>query len=375
MPCSFPVPTDGGRTWGDAVALITDTRPFFNDKNAITADPFDARFAYAVWDRLRESGGGPAMFSRTTDGGATWEPARTLFDPGATAQTIGNLVVVTTAGALVNVAVRLDEPAGAPRTSSVIALRSVDRGATWSGPVTVASHLAIGARDPETGATIRDGAILHSAAAGPGEMLHVVWQDSRFSGGARDAIAYSRSSDGGLTWSAPVRVNPDPAVAAFTPVVQALADGTVGVTYFDLRDNTADRATLPAGLWLARSSDGVTWTEARLAGPFDLATAPNAGGLFLGDYMGLAGSGPAFLSLYVRTTGDPVNRSDVFFVRAQTGSAAARQGKAAPATGAWPGAWRATAAAPFEVDEDWGARVDQAIGRALAARGRPSPPR
>ena len=70
---------DGGRTWRDAVALITDTRPFFNDKNAITADPFDARFAYAVWDRLRESGGGPAMFSRTTDGGANWEPARTLL--------------------------------------------------------------------------------------------------------------------------------------------------------------------------------------------------------------------------------------------------------------------------------------------------------
>jgi len=187
----------------------------------------------------------------------------------------------------------------------------------------------------------------------------------------RDAIAYSRSADGGLTWSAPVRVNPNPAVAAFTPMVHALADGTVGVTYFDLRDNTADPATLPAGYWLARSADGATWTESRLAGPFDLATAPNAGGLFLGDYMGLAGSGSAFLSLFVRTTGDLANRNDVHFVRA----AATVQGKDLPAAGAWPVRWVAKTAAPFEVGTAWGARVDAAIARALAARGRTSPPR
>ncbi|HEX4942974.1 MAG TPA: sialidase family protein [Usitatibacteraceae bacterium] len=366
---------DGGRTWGNSVPLIADNELFFNDKNALTADPNDARFAYAVWDRLGQSGGGPAMFARTVDGGNSWEPARILFDPGTAAQTIGNLVVVVTGGALVNVTTRIEEPAGRPRTASIIALRSVDRGTTWSDPVQVATHLAVGARDPETGAAIRDGAILLNAAAGPGGTLHVVWQDSRFTRGLRDAIAYSRSDDGGLTWSAPVRVSPDATVSAFTPTVRVLADATIGVTYFDLRDNTASPATLPAGYWLARSADGVTWTETRLAGPFDLATAPNAGGLFLGDYMGLAGSGSAFLSLFVRTTGDLANRNDVFFVRAAATSAAIAQGKGIASDGAWPGRWVAKAAAPFEVDAAWGARVDAAIARALAARGRPSPSR
>ena len=366
---------DGGRSWSNAVPLIADTAPYFNDKNTLTADPTDARFAYAVWDRLGVSGGGPAMFARTVDGGASWEPARAVRDPGVAGQPVGNLVVVAPGGDLVNVTTRIDAPAGGPRTASIVALRSADRGATWSAPVTVASHLAIGARDPDTGKAIRDGAILLSAAAGPGAALHVAWQDSRFSGGQRDAIAYSRSTDGGLAWSAPVRVNPDAAAAAFTPNVHALADGTVGVAYFDLRDNTADPATLPTGYFLARSVDGVTWTETRLSGPFDLATAPDANGLFLGDYMGLAGSGTAFLSLFARTTGDLANRNDVHFVRAAAGSAATAQGKRVPSAGTWPGPWVAASAAPFAVDEAWGARVDEALGQALAARGRPARPR
>ena len=366
---------DGGRNWGNAVAVIADTVPYFNDKNTITADPFDARFAYAAWDRLVEAGGGPAYFVRTVDAGASWEAARPIYDPGANSQTIGNLVVVLSDGTLVNLATKIDGINSPPMAASIVALRSADRGATWTPPVTVSSHLAIGARDPETGTAIRDGAIVLSAAAGPGRSVHVAWQDSRFSGGVRDAIAYSRSLDGGLTWTAPVRVNPNPAVTAFTANVHVLADGTAGVAYFDLRDNTADVATLPTGYFLARSTDGVAWTETRLAGPFDLATAPNANGLFLGDYMGLAGAGSAFLSLYVRTTGDPANRNDVFFARAAPGAAATAQGKAVSAEGAWPRAWVAQAAAPFEVDAAWAARVDAAIARALAARGRTAPPR
>ena len=46
--------TDGGRSWSDPITLIEDPAgQFLNDKNSITADDTDPRFAYAVWDRLR----------------------------------------------------------------------------------------------------------------------------------------------------------------------------------------------------------------------------------------------------------------------------------------------------------------------------------
>lgn len=360
---------DGGRSWEPSVPLIVDAQSHFNDKNTLTADPFDSRYVYAVWDRLASTGGGPAIFTRTTDGGATWETARAIFDPGPSSQTIGNLVVVPASGTLVNVALRIDETT-TTRTAAVIAMRSGDRGQTWSAPVRVAEYFGVGARDPETGTAIRDGAIIPQVAAGPGGVLHVVWQDARFSAGARDAIAYSRSSDGGLTWSVPVRVNPYIGVAAFTPTVHVLADGTIGIAYFDLRDNTFDPATLLAGYFLARSGDGgLTWAETRLAGPFDLASAPNASGLFLGDYMGLAGAGADFLSLYVRTTGDSANRNDVFFARAARSAAAqGKQGETAA-----PSRHAAAAADSFEVTRDWRSRTAEAIELALARRGRPVP--
>jgi hypothetical protein len=72
-----------------------------------------------------------------------------------------------------------------------------------------------------------------------------VWQDARFSGGEFDSIAFSQSLDGGLTWSEPIKVNLTPTNVppgnqqAFTPSVQVAADGTVGVTYYDFRNNTA----------------------------------------------------------------------------------------------------------------------------------------
>src|SRR5439155_22142046 len=102
--------TDGGRTWGNLRVLIADNAPnfqFFNDKESITANPTVAGEAYAVWDRLQAPNGnpeanlhtsafkGPAMFSRTTDGGNTWStPTEMVSFKASNRQTIGNQIVV-----------------------------------------------------------------------------------------------------------------------------------------------------------------------------------------------------------------------------------------------------------------------------------------
>ena len=304
--------TNGGRTWSAPITLVADTAERFNDKNSLTADPTDSRYVYAVWDRLSAvpgEGAGPTLFARSTDNGAHWEAARNIYDPGATAQTIGNRIEVLPNGTLVNLFTHVDYISGA---LTLRIIRSSDKGATWSAPVFVADLLALGASDPETGTPIRDGAILGQLAISRHGKISVVWQDARFSGGVRDGIALSESTDGGDTWSAPVQINRDTLVQAFTPSVHVRRDGTVGVTYYDLRSNTADPATLPTDLWLTRSRDGTTWRESRVTAAFDLAKAPFAGGLFLGDYQGLESIGPIFVPFFVKTTDDPANRNDVY---------------------------------------------------------------
>ena len=100
------------RNIGDA-----DVAPyFFNDKESITADPFDSNYVYAIWDRLRKPGKsetpsaensfafrGDTLFARTTDGGTTWEPARTIYASSSLTGTIGNVIAVLPDGTLVDV--------------------------------------------------------------------------------------------------------------------------------------------------------------------------------------------------------------------------------------------------------------------------------
>jgi hypothetical protein len=67
-------------------------------------------------------------------------------------------------------------------------------------------------------------------------------------------------------------------------------------------------------VWLATTRDGTRWGETPVWNPFDMTQAPNARGLFLGDYMGLASSGPRFLPLVVLSGADTGNRTDVHFM-------------------------------------------------------------
>jgi hypothetical protein len=322
--------TDGGMTWSTPKTITADGPAHFNDKESVTADPNKSGTAYVVWDRsefpsdsasltaLEHSFAfrGSPFFSMTTDGGQTWSAPRQI-GPNQNMTTIGNQIAVEPDGTLIDV-FHFGKGSGldAPNQSFIGMIRSTDGGNRWSQPIVIADNPVAEDVDPDNGVPLRTGADvgggIPDVAVDPRNgKLYVVWEDSRFSGGVHDDIALSTSTDEGKTWSAPVRVNRTPdGVLAFTPMVDVLPNGDVGVTYYDIRNNTP-AAGLPTDYFIVTSTDGgTTWTESRLTPTsFDDTLAPISRGYFLGDYQGLANDGTSFVPFFVQTssTSDPTD--------------------------------------------------------------------
>jgi hypothetical protein len=329
--------TDGGDHWSDPVTLVrnvgdADSAPFyFNDKESITADPFNSNDVYAVWDRLRKPGEaesvsaensfafrGDTLFSRTTDGGKTWEEPKTILSRTKLTGSIGNQIAVLPDGTLLDI---FDFAQGSGKNApgfDIMVQRSTDHGASWSEPIEVAPERAVRVFDPETGVSVRAGGglpdiavDLNRASLGYGD-VYAVWGDSFGSGKTnktqRSTVVFTRSTDGGLTWSPLSRIDGSPDnVQAFTPSVDVAADGTVGVTYYDFRNNTPDPG-LPTDQWFIHChptddcTDPANWAENHVDGPFDIENAPISRGYFLGDYEGLDSVGTTFESFLSETT-------------------------------------------------------------------------
>ncbi len=377
---------NGGRTWGPPTNLVLDNDgQLFNDKNAITADPYNSRYVYATWDKLITvsvpstcevasaqpllqraalksqvtSGGhrdgvetareklrnkrraaslrsavpaapisqdtGPSYFSRTTDGGQTWEPEKVIFEPGGNAQTIGNLIEVTPNGHLYNFFTHILAD-GSVRLSYV---KSADKGATFGSEVVAAEMniTATGSLTPDTEEIVRDGNTLFDSAVDPmSGNLYLVWQDGRQ--GDLDKVAFTMSVDGGVRWTEPVFISKTPRSRnplreqSFIPSVEVDNEGKVIVTYYDFRNDRNDGREA-TDLWSIQceSKRGTAcanprrWEdEKRLTvKSFDMLDAPEASGLFLGDYQGLTRAGSKVIAVYGKTVAKNVN--DMFFRR------------------------------------------------------------
>jgi len=349
---------DGGFSWGAPVQLINDDAAlYFNDKESVTIDPTDPELVYAVWDRLEGDDRGPTILVRSVDGGISWSPPTAIYDPGPGGrQTIGNVIVVTSDGTVIDFFTKLEPSATVlgQTNASLAMIRSLDKGLTWSEPVHIADLLPVGTRlrtTPRLG--VRAGEIIGAFAADPQDgTLYAVWQDSRFSGGSHDSIAMAWSQNGGVTWSEPLAVNADTTVPAFTPTLAVLPDGTLAVAYYDFRE-TGTAEFQPTDFWLALSRDRATWHETRLAGNFDMRNAPNASGLFVGDYQGLVGQGSAVVALYARiNNGNSSNRTDVYADRLDSSSLIAGRGTTSRKVGKL-------------VLPDWNPAAQERVGRHL----------
>ena len=316
---------DGGLSWDPSV----DVQPFdgiYNDREAITADPTRPGYAYYAFVKRYGVFGesGIEMFSRTTDGGKTWSIPLPIVIPPPGTLTDPTLILVLPDGTLLNFALIANLtpflPDVVPRIPWIIVVaRSADQGQTWTLPAPIATLSPGAPIDPDSGKIVR-GYNLISVGAAPDGTAYVAWNEIESTSSSQ--ILFSRSTDHGTSWTTPKPVK-TLATQGFLPSLAVSGDGTVGVTYYDFRNDRPKDDRMTTDVWFSSSRDrGDHWQETHLAGPFDMLSAPETessgvAGLFVGDYEGFVGlPGSEFAA--VLTVAKPLagsGPSDIVFAR------------------------------------------------------------
>ena len=243
------VSKNGGRTWGPPVLLQDDVVGGLNDKNWIVVDMGKGpghHFGrvYVVWDRVA-----PVLYDYCDHNCgqlANWLPdfhtipGLIFAGPG-----IGAYPVITKSGGLdivmdttltgVPVPSGSDELEVSPGNDELVSLMAPDAGSTpYPEPLTFAPPVDISANQTAGVPAQRAGTLPAAAADPKSGVIYAVWEDSRFrTDGTNDAVI-SRSSDGGLTWTQPKRVNPGSTtdhVDHYNVTVAVGAGGSVHVAY------------------------------------------------------------------------------------------------------------------------------------------------
>jgi hypothetical protein len=141
----------------------------------------------------------------------------------------------------------MDEGGGGNAMRQNLMYRSVDGGTTWTSATMGPRFAAVGdAPCPSNGYFYQVNPIWRhmgwgEPAVGPGGVVHYAFAGAG-TGADHGDIYYTRSTDNGLTWSAPIKLNDDPDgqfKTQWMPSLSASNSGKVTVSWYDRRSRTS----------------------------------------------------------------------------------------------------------------------------------------
>jgi hypothetical protein len=291
--------TDGGMNWTGPVTVVSGIPNVFEDKELIACDrsggPYTGNL-YVVWMRFGSNEG--IYVCRSTDGGNTFLSPLKVNDIAALQWPVPCI------GPNSEVYIAWISSVGGGR---IVLDRSYDGGETFGTDITI-QNVSYGWGDLYGNITVFSfPSIDCDISTGPfSENMYVAYMDD--SPGFTDTdIYFTRSTDGGDSWSTRVRINDDQlnnGCDQFHPWLTVAPDGSIIVVFLDRR---LDPGNLLMDCYMTTSSDGGnTWSEnerittvssdptagsgyRRIAGIDDPIISVHRAGL-LGEYIGVTAS-------------------------------------------------------------------------------------
>lgn len=246
-----------GQTWTQLTPVTFNRKRYFDDKYYLAVDRSSSAYAnriYVAWDR-NTSTNQILYVAYSSDGGQTWNgPIKVNDGTSSFERVIDAYPAVDHTTGVVYVS-WLDYA-----RNVIFVDKSLNGGATWGNDVAAATtHIGFGINIGCVGGRSQGPA--HHLKVGPSGTLYLVYADS-VAGRGLD-ILFTKSTNGGSTWSAPVTLNDDTGSAhQFHPTLSVQSNGAGGdkvtVTFYDRRD---DPNNCLSHVYATQSTDsGATWS-------------------------------------------------------------------------------------------------------------------
>ncbi len=285
--------TDGGCTWGSAAKVSGTSPSLYDDKDSIAADtdlnsPFRDN-VYAAWTKFAggNNGADQILFSRSTDGGATWDNPQAISNASPVKGKQGAFVQVGPDGTVYVVWIDTVNKQEVLRMGI-----SYDGGKTFpKSNITVAlvtDDLVTGIL-PGTG-FVSLGIFPAMAIASDGT-LYVIWSNHT---NGHAVVLLTKSTDGGLRWSSPVVAGDVHGRSAAFQAVAVDPNGKVNVV-FTAVDDVPVGTPVGAGVvyydtyWSQSTNGGISFSHplkiSTVTSDPDSSSTHGLGGQFIGDYI------------------------------------------------------------------------------------------
>ncbi len=305
--------TNMGATWSH----VDVTTAGGQDKNHLMVDNVaSSPYAGRVYNAWVDLGGGvndnDIVFSFSSNGGANWSALTNISNGVAAGSHNQGCNIQTGPNGEVYVAWSVYDAFPADETA-IGFNRSTTGGATWVGEARVVTGIRGHRNTSLPNTSIRRNSFPSMAvdvSGGPRNgTIYMVWTNIGVPGvNTGDADIYIvKSTNQGVNWSTPVRVNNDATTNSqwFPWMSCDPVTGDLSVVFYDRRDDAGNNLTTA---YVAHSIDGgATWENFRVGDvQFTPAPIPGLAGGYMGDYLSIASRGGRAYPLWSD------NRSSVF---------------------------------------------------------------